>query len=612
LTVDADGQHPATSAREILCADAPPEALVLAVRDLAREGAPRANRFSNTISNFFLSRFARRPLADTQCGLRRYPVEATLALDARANGYAFEAEVLLRAARRGVPIHEKAVHVVYPPERERRTHFDSVRDPARIIACVLMTLRELGPVPTTRARRALMALAGALLAFPAAHVSIGATTAMAPPEVAVPAKRPASYTVVTDGVREVHLEGTPEQMGSDLARVLRDRMVADEADIWRGFEEMIPLSAVRTLLLDVGRVRYRHVDRSIPEARRRELAAQARAFAPDPYADKLATYHRMVFLHALYDIALGFENAPLVGCTAMAFGPAWTKDGHTLVARAFDFEANEVFDKDKVVYFVQGEGTIPFASVAWPGLVGVVTGMNLEGVMVFVNGARAREPTTDGIPVAFALRDVLERARDAHEAIDILRTQRVMVSHIVFVADAKGNFAVVERAAGVDATVRETDKDKIALTNHFEGPLANDTRNLRVRAETTTLARRARADELVASAKDVDVAGAVAMLRDHTCAKGESCELGDRRTLDALIATHGVVADTTARVLWVSAGPHLSGAFVPFDLRRAFGATRPDESPRKDEPIAADPLLYDGRYEAGRARAGKPRFRGSR
>ena len=320
------------------------------------------------------------------------------------------------------------------------------------------------------------------------------------------------------------------------------------------------------------------------------------------------------FLHALYDIALGFENAPLVGCTAMALGPAATKDGHTLVARAFDFEANEILDSDKAVYFVRGEGTIPFASVAWPGQVGVVTGMNVEGVMLLVNGARAREPSSDGIPVAFALREVLERARSMEEAVEILRAQRVMVSHLVFVADAAGRFAVVERAAGAEAFVRDqfADPDRVALTNHFEGPLASDPRNVRVRAETTTLTRRQRAEELVRAVAphEADAPRAVAMLRDHACAGGVACELGDRRTLDALIATHGVVADTTARILWVSAGPHLSGAFVRVDLNEVFGngPARDGASPL----IPADPLLYDGRYQTGRARAGKPRIKGAR
>jgi len=90
-----------------------------------------------------LSRFTGVALADTQCGLRRYPVGETLALGARSVGYAFEAEVILRAVRARMPITEVKIAVVYPPEAERVTHFDSVRDPARIVAVVVRTLLEL-------------------------------------------------------------------------------------------------------------------------------------------------------------------------------------------------------------------------------------------------------------------------------------------------------------------------------------------------------------------------------------------------------------------------------------------------------------------------------------
>jgi glycosyltransferase involved in cell wall biosynthesis len=143
LTVDADGQHPAESALEVLMASDDPMDLVLGVRDLRRDGAPRKNRFSNGVSNFFLSRFSGRPLRDTQCGLRRYPIRPTLALGASAKGYAFEAEVILRAIARGIRIVEREVRVIYPAEQERVSHFDSVRDPARIVGAVVSTLYDL-------------------------------------------------------------------------------------------------------------------------------------------------------------------------------------------------------------------------------------------------------------------------------------------------------------------------------------------------------------------------------------------------------------------------------------------------------------------------------------
>ncbi len=143
VSVDADGQHPPEEAVRLALLPVPAESLVLGIRDLAAAGAPRANRFSNRFSNVFLSVFTRRRLADTQCGLRRYPVQATLQLGAQDDGYAFEAEVLMRACHVGMPIVQEPVRVIYPRGSAHVSHFRVRRDPARIVARVLNTLVEL-------------------------------------------------------------------------------------------------------------------------------------------------------------------------------------------------------------------------------------------------------------------------------------------------------------------------------------------------------------------------------------------------------------------------------------------------------------------------------------
>jgi glycosyltransferase involved in cell wall biosynthesis len=140
LTVDADGQHPADAARAVLEASSDPNDFVLGIRDLASAGAPRKNQLSNGFSNVVLSAFAGTTLEDTQCGLRRYPIAPVLSLGCRAEGYAFEAEVLLRALTAGIRLVQIPVNVLYPPENVRVTHFDSVRDPARIVGAVLRTM----------------------------------------------------------------------------------------------------------------------------------------------------------------------------------------------------------------------------------------------------------------------------------------------------------------------------------------------------------------------------------------------------------------------------------------------------------------------------------------
>ena len=140
VCVDADGQHPPEEAARLARDPAAREALVLGVRDLVAAGAPAANIFSNRFSNRFLSFALGRTLSDTQCGLRRYPLPETLGLGGRAEGYGYEAELILRAARLGWQIVETPVRVIYPPESERVSHFHSVRDPARIVYRVLFTL----------------------------------------------------------------------------------------------------------------------------------------------------------------------------------------------------------------------------------------------------------------------------------------------------------------------------------------------------------------------------------------------------------------------------------------------------------------------------------------
>lgn len=140
VSLDADGQHPPEEAIRLDRAVEDRGALVLGVRDLALARAPQANRRGNHIANYWIAGFAGRPLRDTQCGLRRYPVEATLALGVRGPRFSFESEVVLRAIFQGLRLIELPVEVRYPPDRT--SHFRLVADPSRIIFATIRTLLE--------------------------------------------------------------------------------------------------------------------------------------------------------------------------------------------------------------------------------------------------------------------------------------------------------------------------------------------------------------------------------------------------------------------------------------------------------------------------------------
>jgi glycosyltransferase involved in cell wall biosynthesis len=147
VTVDADGQHPASAAKAVLEASSDPRVLVLGVRDMVGAGAPPANIWSNGVSNMWVRLLSHESFRDTQCGLRRYPIAATLALAPRSTGYAYEAEIIFRAVVAGIPIVEVEVDVIYAQGDARVTHFDSVRDPIRIGIALIVSAWDLHDLP---------------------------------------------------------------------------------------------------------------------------------------------------------------------------------------------------------------------------------------------------------------------------------------------------------------------------------------------------------------------------------------------------------------------------------------------------------------------------------
>lgn len=447
------------------------------------------------------------------------------------------------------------------------------------------------------------------------HVGVGAFTHIEPPRVTVPTGDVQeagdlrtfgpSYAIHRGKILEVGLRGTPEEIGYSHARLLYREMVANEGTLYEQFEKYVPLPPVRWLMVDVSRLQFRAVDSGMPEERTREIAAQALGFAPDPYEGFMPTYHRLVFLQSLYDIALSFEHSPLLGCTSFALTDGASEGGHAILARNFDFEAGPIFDVGKAVFLVRQTDRIPYASVAWPGLVGAVSGMNAEGVGVVVHGARARKAKPDGEPVVHTMRDVLGRAHTTVEAIDILRSKRPMVPHMVMLIDATGDAAIVERVPGEAMFVRRG-RGKVPLTNHLEGPLADDPSNKRIEATTSTWPRRRRLDEILENLPaGASVQDAVRVLRDKHGLGDTPLPLGDRRTLDALIATHGVVMDATAKALWVSEGPHLTGRFLRFDLARLLAPDYKGGADSAEVVLPPDPISENGEYDAW-LRAGSP------
>jgi uncharacterized protein (DUF2062 family) len=134
VSLDADGQlFPEDVPALLELARRSPDALVVGARELAdQEHAPRKSSVGRAFSNFWVLFETGVSVADTQCGLRVYPLAHVTRLSLASDRFDFEVEVLVRAAWAGLPLLSAPVRVHYPPPAERVSHFDVLRDNARI------------------------------------------------------------------------------------------------------------------------------------------------------------------------------------------------------------------------------------------------------------------------------------------------------------------------------------------------------------------------------------------------------------------------------------------------------------------------------------------------
>jgi glycosyltransferase involved in cell wall biosynthesis len=136
LTMDADGQHdPAEVGKLVAAHQREPRAMVIGVRSFAKEDMPRRSRVGNTISTWWISKFAGRNYRDTQSGFRVYPRALFAAVKLRSRRFDTETELLLRAAQMGLPLVEVPIATIYTSDRV--THFHGFRDTLRVIRLVI-------------------------------------------------------------------------------------------------------------------------------------------------------------------------------------------------------------------------------------------------------------------------------------------------------------------------------------------------------------------------------------------------------------------------------------------------------------------------------------------
>lgn len=149
ITLDADGQHdPADIPKFFPPITSEPTAIVVGARDFSVPNIPGSSRFGRKFSRFWLRVQTGCDVSDVQSGFRAYPVQVLEQLALGETGYAFEVEVLVKAAWAGFPLRDIDISVYYPEPDKRVSHFDKLRDNVRIsLLNTRLTTRSMLPVP---------------------------------------------------------------------------------------------------------------------------------------------------------------------------------------------------------------------------------------------------------------------------------------------------------------------------------------------------------------------------------------------------------------------------------------------------------------------------------
>lgn len=226
-----------------------------------------------------------------------------------------------------------------------------------------------------------------------------------------------AHLVTREGLALVSVGGTPEDIGRQLGALVGEPMRTMHGE----FFELVPPTPAQ---------RAQALARAVPADHHRELQMLS-LVADVPFEDALVA-------NLVVDSA----------CTAFVASGAATASGELLFARNMDFPPAHLLGPGTLVLLVRPVGKKAFVSLGWPGITGVVTGMNEDGLCaaILVNFAGHATETRGATPLPYVVREVLERCATVEEASAFLRASAPASGHFVMLADAR-TAAVVEPGA---------------------------------------------------------------------------------------------------------------------------------------------------------------------
>jgi predicted choloylglycine hydrolase len=398
------------------------------------------------------------------------------------------------------------------------------------------------------------------------------------------------------GIWEMYLEGKPYERGLIYGILAKELMEKQEVHFVNQIKEMIPSALFLQVLKGFVGWFNRDIYKYIPKENQQEIYGVSQSFS-EQFNYIGPKYYRILNYHAAHDIGHALTDLNMVGCTSFAVNNALSKDSTLLIARNFDFYMGDAFAEDKLIVFMNPDKGYKFASYAWAGLTGVVSGMNEKGITVTLNASKSDIPFSAKEPISILAREILQYAGTIQEATEIAKRSETFVSESLLIGSAADHNAAIIEKSPQKLDVFQSGKDYLVCANHYQGKsFVADSVNINNIKDTDSKSRFDRMNQLMSRSYPLDVDKAAAILRDQKGVNDKFVGYGNSKTLNQLIAHHGILFKPEKKEMWISTPPYQLGEFIYYNLNDVFshnGAFKPVDSLK----IRPDPFLASNDYK---------------
>lgn len=402
------------------------------------------------------------------------------------------------------------------------------------------------------------------------------------------------------GLWELFVKGDALQRGDAIGKLSADLLHYQEKVFIDQIREIIPSDNYLKFLRFFIVLFNRNLGKNIPEEYREEIYGISLSCTHD--YDFIGTpYERQLNYHSAHDLGHAMQDYMLVGCSSFAVWGTQSADSSLLIGRNFDFYVGDAFAKNKQVSFYAPKKGYKFASVGWPGMIGVLSGMNEKGLTVTINAAKSAIPIGSATPISILTREILQYASTIEEAFAIAKTRKTFVSESILIGSAKdGKAAIIEKSPEKTVLFTGKEPDRLICTNHFQSEaFSKDERNRENIRTSDSPYRFARLEELLNENEPLNVKAAASILRNHKGLQNADLGLTNEMAINQFIAHHSVIFQPEKRLMWVSTSPWQSGKYVAYDLNKVFKdhALLKQEIFTPELTIPADEFMKDSDFQ---------------